>query len=170
MSVFGTWGRQIRAVAITAALVLSPVAIDQALAPAAASEPAPYASPLELAMKAASNADDPLQALAALEDALASERNRPPESFEAEIGLLPGCRDVRANAAGNVVGYLVDTPPDATLENLCAHMEQRGWTSVPLGGVTGATFLKGEGACTWTMATLTQVDESTCIVMRGEFE
>ena len=89
-----------------------------------------------------------------------------PETFSREIGTLPDARDLRANAEGTVVGYLVDGSEDDALERVIADLEGKGWTSVPLGGVCGATFVKDSGACTWAVATCAEVGDSTSVVIR----
>lgn len=105
-------------------------------------------------------------ALQRLEElAVASERPLP-EFFQEEIGLLKGARDVRANGAGSVVGFMVDDTEDGTFESLRAHMLQKGWSEVSLGSVDGATFVKDGGACTWALVTCTQVGQATGVVFR----
>ncbi len=87
-----------------------------------------------------------------------------PDWFDREIGLLPGARDVRVSGA--VVGYVVEGESGDALDALCAHMEERGWTCVLLGGVEGATFVKRTGACAWVLGTCTQTGSATSVVLR----
>ena len=99
------------------------------------------------------------------ETARADGKASVPAWFQREIGFLPGARDVRADGA-SVVGYLVDVTCDDALAALNAHMKALGWTAIPLGDIAGATFMKQSGACTWALATCTQVGASTSIVFR----
>ena len=111
-------------------------------------------------------AGDVDEALGKLEALAAAPADDVAESFERDIGFLPGARDVRAS--GPVVGYLVDGGCDEVMEALQAHMAGRGWTCVPLGGIDGATFVKRSGACTWALATCTQVGDATSVVVRSD--
>lgn len=112
-------------------------------------------------------------AQAALErmEGLAEERNDAlPELFEEEVGLLEGAHDVRVGASGNVVGYLVDGGADEAMRTLGEEMARRGWTEVPLGqGMSGATYVRDAGRCTWVLATCTQVGDEARMVVRGGF-
>lgn len=88
-----------------------------------------------------------------------------PSWFKREIGFLPGARDIRTDGTATV-GYLVNGESEGVLSELFAHMGSLGWTAVPLGDVSGATFMKRSGACTWALATCTPVGPSTSIVFR----
>ena len=112
------------------------------------------------------NEPDPLQALGKLERAAESAPCRLPSYFEQEIGLPAGARDVRVNGDGSVVGYVMDESPPTAFKRLCSHMEDAGWTEVPLGSVLGATFVKEEGSCTWALASCVEVGCSTSVVFR----
>ena len=112
------------------------------------------------------NEPDPLQALCKLELAAESTPCRLPSYFEQEIGLPVGARDVRVNGDGSVVGYVMDKSPPTAFEQLCSHMEDAGWTEVPLGNILGATFVKEGGACTWALASCVEIGCSTSVVFR----
>ena len=92
-----------------------------------------------------------------------------PPWFQREIGMLPQARDVRTDGI-SVVGFVVDSACDEALAALTAHMEERGWTAVPLGEAEGATFVKKSGVCTWALATCMQTGASTSIVFRCDAE
>ncbi len=153
--------RAVAALAIVAALVFAVPAIDAVsnAADKGANAPDEHAG-LDAGMMADGSAQE---ALSRFEKA-AEPSSAVPDWFQAEVGALPGARDVRV--AGNVTGYVVDEEESCALEALLAHMAARGWTAVPLGGVSGATFLKESGSCTWALATCTQVGNATCIVIR----
>ena len=93
-----------------------------------------------------------------------------PQAFADEVGVLPGARDIRVDDAGLVVGYVVDGKAESVLAALDEHMRGNGWTCVSLGGRVGTTYLKDAGRCRWVLATCTQVDESTSVVMRCIYE
>lgn len=112
-------------------------------------------------------AADPFESLDKVEALVEGGAADLPEAFCAEVGFLPNANDVRCHGGGAVVGYSVEGGEDETLEKLVEHMRCRGWTSVPLGEVCGATFLKDEGRYTWVLATCTQVGSATCVVMRS---
>lgn len=90
-----------------------------------------------------------------------------PQAFAEEVGFLPDARDIRANGDGSVVGYTVPHGSADTLDLLAEQMETAGWTTVSLGEVEGATFVKESGACRWALATCTQVGSSTSVVVRS---
>ena len=90
-----------------------------------------------------------------------------PDAFSHEIGTLPDARDLRANAEGTVISYLVEGDEDATLKRIVDSLESKGWISVPLGGACGASFVKDSGACTWAVVSCTEVGDSTSVVIRS---
>lgn len=122
--------------------------------------------PAGMRAHALAQAEDAESAVSQLESMARAEGGKPvPPWFDREIGFLPGSRDARVDG-GTVVGFLVDGTCDDVCAALIAHMQARGWTSVPLGEVEGATFMKQSGICTWTLATCTQVGSATSVVLR----
>ena len=91
----------------------------------------------------------------------------PPDAFMREIGTLPDARNLRVNTGGTVVSYLVEGEEDATLKRIVDSLEDKGWTSIPLGGVCGASFVKTSGTCTWAMVACIEVEGSTSVVIRS---
>lgn len=89
-----------------------------------------------------------------------------PEWFRAEVGLLPGARDVRVVGSGRVVGYVVDCDVEKALACLEEDMQALGWKAVPLGQIGGFTFVRQAGSCTWALVTCTQVGSATSVVVR----
>lgn len=112
---------------------------------------------------------DPFAVLAGIEE-LAGDEAVLPEYFEREIGMPAGARAARASEDELVVGYLLDGDAGSALETVKDHMGRRGWSEVPLGDVSGATFVKQGGACSWTLATCTQSGDETCVVFRSVVE
>ena len=110
--------------------------------------------------------DDPYAALERIEELAESTDAQVPDAFAREIGFPPGAADIRVDETGTVVGYSVAEDADCALDGLKEHMESLGWTAVPLGGEKGATFVKSSGACTWALATCTQIGDGTSVVMR----
>lgn len=110
---------------------------------------------------------DPVGALDAFEGSFEVGVEVLPKGFEDEIGLLPGGHDVRANDDGSVVGCVVGKTEKEAYQMLVDHMEQKGWSAVPLGIENGATFMKEGGNFTWVLATCTQVGNETSIVYRS---
>lgn len=142
---------------------------------------APIASGLHNAAEAASESEtaqaqidarsiigngNPDEMLTEIEKAASVDQGQVDELFRAEIGLLPGARDIRTTADGSVVGYLVDNDAARVLDELNTFMEGNGWSAVPLGSVEGMTFIKEEGGCTWALATCTSVGNATSVVFR----
>lgn len=154
--------RQLAAIAIVAALVLCVPLVDAAAKAVDGQARMPDAAIGIDAQSMVSGlgADEFLERL----ESFAPARGDVPTWFQDEIGLLSGARDVRS--AASVIGYLVDGEAVETCALLEAHMVQRGWSCVPLGGVDGFTCMKPSGACTWVLATCTQVGSATSVVMR----
>lgn len=106
---------------------------------------------------------DPEKVLARLEEA-AGLSDEVPFWFQRELGLPDDARDVRAG--GTTVSYVVDGECGWVFDRVKDAMAKAGWTCVPLGHMEGATFLKKNGACTWALATCTQVGSATSVVFR----
>lgn len=109
---------------------------------------------------------DPLGFVERVGGAADASGTMPPAAFIEEVGLLPGCRDVRVNATGAIVSYIVDAPADSVAAELGVRMAERGWNEVALGAVEGSTYVKDEGSCVWALATCIQVGSSTSVVFR----
>ena len=109
---------------------------------------------------------DALASLERVEKAAIAEEATVSDAFREEVGFLPNAQEVRASSDGSVVGYAVSGESASVSASIVEHMESRGWTSVPLGEVDGATFVKADGACTWALVTCTQIGDSTSVVVR----
>lgn len=106
------------------------------------------------------------EALGKMEKLVEADQAQLPIFFEGEIGLLDGARDVRVDDAGRVIGFLVDRPSSETFARIRENMARTGWSEISLGEAEGATFMKAEGMCTWTLVTCTQVGSATAVVYR----
>lgn len=157
--------RLARAVAIVLALLCVAPGVDVALgmvggadtgaSPVSRFEASPYI-----------DGDDPFGTLDRIDSALEVGEAVLPESFSEELHLLEGADDLRVDPTGMVVGYNVEGSEDEVLERIVSIMGDKGWTSVPLGRVTGSTFVKSEGRYTWALVTCTQVGDCTSVVTR----
>lgn len=158
--------RPLKAVAIVIALLLMIPGIDILLGVMGA-RTRDVASGEGIDARSLVQAADPFETLERIEEQAATGDVELPDAFSREIGLLPEARDVRVDAAGTVVGYVVSGQAEDVLADLIVHMEARAWSAVPLGGVDGVTFVKASGSCTWALATCTQTGESTSVVIVG---
>jgi len=104
--------------------------------------------------------------LEALERRLDAMEGSPPDSFADEIGLLATSRDVRVSDDGTVVGYLAKGGETEVMAQVAELFGLSGWQCVPLGAVTGATFVKDGGKLRWALVTCTGVGEWTSVVVR----
>lgn len=157
----GACGRIAASCAIAAGIVFAAPAVDSAFR-AAGVEPGGN-KPVGFDASDMLDGGDAVDALIRIEEAL-GETNGPPEWLENEGCLLPGARDVRLS--GSVAGYVVDKRESDAFAEITAHMEAKGWTSVPLGGVSGATFVRESDAGAWMLVTCTQVGTATSVVVR----
>ena len=89
-----------------------------------------------------------------------------PEFFQSEIGMPAGAQNVRVDATASVIGWDMTGGSQVVLEAFIKQMENKGWSSVPLGGVCGATFLKDEGQYRWALVSCSQFDSTTSVVLR----
>lgn len=160
--------RALKATALVLAIVLMAPGM-QVLFDLAGEPRAPTAAYGALDSSSLVRGDDPFATLDRIEELASSGDAQPPGSFAAEVGFLPGARDVRVDETGSVVGYVVDGEAAGTAVALTRHMEARGWSAVSLGDVEGATFVKPDGACTWVLATCTQAGRYTSVVMRCSY-
>ena len=113
------------------------------------------------------SASDAAGILENLERIVSQGETEAPEWFRDEVGLLPGARDVRVEAAGRVVGYVVDCGVSEALARIREDVQSRGWTVVPLGEADGFTLVRQSGSCTWALVTCTQVGTATSVVVRA---
>ena len=161
--------RPLKAAAIVLALLLAAPGVE---AISRFAVPPQEASASDAGLDAASltGAGDAFAALERIEGVASAGDADVPAAFSEEIGFLPGASDIRVGGDGSVVGYTVSLSSSIAYEQVVAHMEARGWTTAALGDMQGATFVKQSGACTWALATCTQVGSSTSIVWRVVIE
>ena len=109
---------------------------------------------------------DPLGMLERLEEMDEATGVDLPASFDGEVGLVDGARDVRVGEGGCVVGCVLDCDAPQAFRRVDEHMRAKGWAQVSLGGVEGATYVKQGGDLRWTLVTCTQVGAATSMVFR----
>lgn len=157
--------RPVAALLIAAALVLSVPVADALIGRCRETGEAASGHPI-VSLGKSSIAGDPLTVLDGIEVGIDATGASVPSYFVEEVGLPEAYRDVRVDDTGHVVGCVVDGRADEVIASIVGCMENRGWTTVPLGQAEGATFMKAGGACTWVLATCTQVGDSTSVVYR----
>ena len=156
--------RILRAVAIVFAMLLAIPCVNAMLEATSGLEQTTVAEGID--SKAIMRFEDPFDALDILEGMASADGAEIPEALSQEVGFIAGARDIRIDASGTVIGYSVSGQSSGTLANLTEHMRALGWSSVPLGGMEGATFVKQDGEYTWALATCTQAGDSTSVVVR----
>lgn len=107
--------------------------------------------------------------LSRLEEASASEKTFMSETFKQEVGMPHAYRDFRASDDGTVASCLVDAPSGSVSDDVLLQMIGKGWSDIPLGSIEGATYVKAGGRYTWMLVTCTQVGEATNVVYRSVF-
>lgn len=158
-------GRLFAALLIAAALVLSVPVADALIGWCRETGQAASGQPI-VGLGKPGAAGDPLAVLDGIEVDIDATGAPVPDYFAEEVGLPEAYRDVRVDGTGRIVGCVVDGRADEVIAGIVGHMEDRGWTAVPLGQAEGATFVKAGGACTWVLATCTQIGDSTSVVYR----
>ena len=158
--------RRLTAALFVVAIAVSSVPLADLLHSSAHAQASVDAGSAGVDVGALAGAGDIESALAALDElADIGSSGAVSAEFEREIGLLPGAHDVLIS--GSVVGYLIEGESAQVEQELQVHMAARGWTSVPLGELEGATFVKPSGDCTWALVTCTQVGDVTSVVVRS---
>ena len=158
-------GRLVAALLVAAALVLAAPAADALVGWCCEAGEVASGQPI-LRLGEQGIAGNPLMVLGDLEADIDATGASVPDYFAEEVGLPEAYRDIRVDGTGHVVGCVVDGRADEVIADIVGCMEDRGWTAVPLGQAEGATFVKAGGACTWVLATCTQVGDSTSVVYR----
>lgn len=165
----GVQGSRMRtAFLLVAALVGAVPVVDMALG-AAGGQKADDACQASVKLAAAplAHAQDPEAALDEIERQLQEAGSRQlPDGFQDEIGILDGAREVCVDSSQCVVGWVVSGGEQEALSQMEQLLQPKGWTAVPLGQVTGATFVKKEGTYQWLLVTCTQVGDDTSVVAR----
>ena len=89
-----------------------------------------------------------------------------PASITAEIALPTSIEKCLFDQSTEVIGYFGTLDVDGELAALRSSMEAVGWRAVPLGGVSGISFVKDDGAHRFALSTATQVDGAALVVVR----
>lgn len=94
-----------------------------------------------------------------------------PESYRRALAVPSDAQEVHATEDRSVVGFWVPASPEDASAAFTADMEQRGWKSMPLGDVPGATFVGGAGAQSWVLVQFTSVaDGSSAVIVAAGLE
>lgn len=86
-----------------------------------------------------------------------------PEGFDEEIGL--GGTSMAVSNDGRTVGYSVEGSIDETMAEIKKHLEEKGWSYVPSGQESVATFAKDTGTFCWLAVTCASVGTETSVVL-----
>ena len=86
-----------------------------------------------------------------------------PEGFDEEIGL--GGTSMAVSNDGRTVGYSVEGSIDETMAEIKKHLEDKGWSYVPSGQESVATFAKDTGTFCWLAVTCASVEAETSVVL-----
>lgn len=86
-----------------------------------------------------------------------------PDGFDKEIGLSGTSMAVSNN--GRTVGYSVEGTIDETMAEIKKHLEEKGWSYVPSGQESVATFAKDTGTFCWLAVTCASVEAETSVVL-----
>ena len=66
---------------------------------------------------------------------------------------------------GRTVGYSVEGSIDETMAEIKKHLEEKGWSYVPSGQESVATFAKDTGTFCWLAVTCASVEAETSVVL-----
>lgn len=86
-----------------------------------------------------------------------------PEGFDEEIGL--GGTSMAVSNDGRTVGYSVEGSIDEAMAEIKKHLEEKGWSYVPSGQESVATFAKDTGTFCWLAVTCASVEAETSVVL-----
>lgn len=87
-----------------------------------------------------------------------------PEGYQEEIGLGES-GSLLVSKGGQTIGYSYDGSLSKTMESIRAHLEERGWTYVPSGQESAATFAKDAGVYRWLAVTCAYFEGETSVVL-----
>lgn len=88
-----------------------------------------------------------------------------PQWFENEIAPITAFDRVFANSDESIFELQTSGTQEGVLEDMCAHMEKKGWqrTQSSMAGVT--TLNKTEGECRWAMLECAETNGECCMVL-----
>lgn len=89
--------------------------------------------------------------------------NNLPDGFDEEIGL--GGTSMAVSNDGRTVGYSVEGSIDEAMAEIKKHLEEKGWSYVPSGQESVATFAKDTGTFCWLAVTCASVEAETSVVL-----
>ena len=92
--------------------------------------------------------------------------NELPEGFAEEVCDLSGAQVVQADLDALVVGCEWNADAEACFAELQSRLVSRGWTMVPSGSATAASFVKKEGRYRWIFVSCTEIAHQTSVVFQ----
>lgn len=89
-----------------------------------------------------------------------------PVEFESEVIAADGFDEVLVAGGGSIVGLLGRGPATHVHAELCAELEEKGWTAVESGQGGTSTFVKAKGRYTWLLLSCSEAGEWVGIVVQ----
>lgn len=157
--------RALTATFCVAAMLVAIPCIDALTIPASGIQPA-QEEPAGLSIAALQETSDPMKVLDRLEADIEAH-DEIPNALKSEAFIPEKCRSLRMSADGAVMSYVMDSPLEDASAFVQSGMEALGWSAIPLGNGSGATYVKRRGTYTWALVTCTQVANSTVVVVRS---
>lgn len=93
--------------------------------------------------------------------------NELPEGYDEEIGLGSDA-SVAVSNNGQAIGYTNDAGLSETVDEIQQHLLDKGWTFVPSGQESAATFVKDTGKFRWLAVTCASFGDETSVVLVPE--
>lgn len=82
-----------------------------------------------------------------------------PVEFESEVIAVDGFDEVLVAGGGSIVGLLGRGSAAHAYAELCAELEERGWSAVESGQGGTSAFVKAEGRYTWLLLSCSEAGE-----------
>lgn len=89
-----------------------------------------------------------------------------PSGFDEEIGLTG--ESVVVSNEGRTIGYVTDGSVEDTMTGIRNALEEKGWSYVPSGQESVATFVKDTGIFCWLAVSCVSVEGETSVVLVPE--
>lgn len=148
--------RALRAAGVVLAFVLFAVAVDVAAKQAIAVEQPSVATEAAVALSSGGS----------IESYASKGGDMSTETFERELFSLAGERDVRAANDGATVGFSRDGSAEDAFASVALLLQESGWTCVPSGSPTCASFVKGDGDIRWALVFCAGFGDETSVVVQ----
>ena len=165
--------RALRAAGFVLALVVAVVAIDVVFEKAAAASAPSVAEDASSAFSAlaAEGAGKPAVVGSSEGEGSGIESGsgdsaRVSETFEKELFSVAGERGVRSANGGTTVGFMREGGAPDALESVASLLVEAGWTRVPSGSATCASFVKEGGDLRWAVVICVGFESETSVVVQ----